>query len=922
MSSDVIQETRSTCPYCGTGCGVIINSSGGLITGVRGDPDHPANYGRLCSKGSTLHLTTLATGRVLHPQLRRDKASERTNVPWDTALSTAAQRFAAAIREHGPDSVAFYISGQLLTEDYYVFNKLARGLIGTNNIDSNSRLCMSSAVAGYKATLGMDSVPCCYEDIELADLFFISGANTAFAHPILFRRIEAAKAARPELKIVVVDPRRTDTAAMADLHLQIEPGSDLYLYLAMLHVLLRDALLDHDFIAEHTEGFDALHEQITSTTPTVAAAICGVPAMEIEQAAHWFGKANAPLSLWCQGLNQSAHGTANSAALVHLHLATGKIGRPGMGPFSLTGQPNAMGGREVGAMANLLCAHRDLKSAADRAEVAGLWGVPSIPEQPGLMAVQLFEAVRRGEIKALWIACTNPAHSLPDQTLVREALAACPFVVVQEAFADTDTCAYADLLLPAATWGEKDGTVTNSERRITRVRAAVPPPGEARADWQIAHDFALTLGDALGNQDTARLFDFPSSAAVFAEHARTTQGRDIDIAALTYERLDQGAVQWPYSASTGQGVRRLYTDGRFPTPSGRARFAPITLQLTAEAPDTQYPLRLGTGRLRDQWHGMSRTGRLARLYEHEAEAQLQVHPADLADLGLADGALVRLSSRRGTAVLPIAANEEVRRGGVYLPMHWGSANLSSPGANLHTLGAVDPVSGQPELKHAAVRLDPVTLPWRVTLLRGCPGMREREALERLVAWRQRLMPILAECDYASLTLIGREHPVLVLKLALAQGDDALVGRLGVMLEMPLEQCRHFSDRRLGIEKHALLVRHAGEVRLGGILLAGETAATPWLLAHMSAGDALGELLPWLFLPSDRAPSGASSRGRTVCNCLNVPERDIRRELAAGATLDDLQTRLKCGTSCGSCLPELRRMLAEAPQGTPMKNGAP
>mgnify|MGYP003332702899 CR=1 FL=1 len=543
MSSDVIQETRSTCPYCGTGCGVIINSNDGLITGVRGDPDHPANYGRLCSKGSTLHLTTLATGRVLHPQLRRDKASERTNVPWDTALSTAAQRFAAAIREHGPDSVAFYISGQLLTEDYYVFNKLARGLIGTNNIDSNSRLCMSSAVAGYKATLGMDSVPCCYEDIELADLFFISGANTAFAHPILFRRIEAAKAARPELKIVVVDPRRTDTAAMADLHLQIEPGSDLYLYLAMLHVLLRDALLDHDFIAEHTEGLDALHEQITSTTPTVAAAICGVPAMEIEQAAHWFGKANAPLSLWCQGLNQSAHGTANSAALVHLHLATGKIGRPGMGPFSLTGQPNAMGGREVGAMANLLCAHRDLKSAADRAEVAGLWGVPSIPEQPGLMAVQLFEAVRRGEIKALWIACTNPAHSLPDQTLVREALAACPFVVVQEAFADTDTCAYADLLLPAATWGEKDGIVTNSERRVSRQRPLFAPPGEARADWWIMAEVARRAGAEVTQVEVpwGEVVEPARFATALASLA--AQGKPARLVAVVHAETSTGACQ-------------------------------------------------------------------------------------------------------------------------------------------------------------------------------------------------------------------------------------------------------------------------------------------------------------------------------------------------------------------------------------------
>ncbi len=910
MSCADTQETRSTCPYCGTGCGVVISSRQGRIIGVRGDAAHPANFGRLCSKGSTLHQTTLATGRALQPQLRADKASPRADVSWENALDTAAERFAAAIREHGPDAVAFYISGQLLTEDYYVFNKLAKGLIGTNNIDSNSRLCMSSAVAGYKATLGMDSVPCCYEDIELADLLFISGANTAFAHPILFRRIEAARTAKPEMKIIVVDPRRTDTAAMADLHLQIEPGSDLHLYAAMLHVLLRDKLVDHDYIAAHTEGFAELAAQVAVVTPTLAAEVCGVTAEAIEQAARWFGEAGAPLSLWCQGLNQSAHGTANSAALVHLHLATGKIGRPGMGPFSLTGQPNAMGGREVGAMANLLSAHRDLKNPAERAEVAALWGVPTVPEKPGLMAVQLFEAVRRGEIKALWIACTNPAHSLPEQTLVREALAACPFVVVQEAFADTDTCTYADLLLPAASWGEKDGTVTNSERRISRVRAVVPPPGEARADWRIARDFALALGRALARPEAERLFAFPSPAAVFAEHARSTRGRDLDIADLDYARLEQGPVQWPYRASQGQGQARLYTDGRFPTPSGRARFAPISLQLTAEVPDAAFPLRLGTGRLRDQWHGMSRTGRLARLYDHEAEARLQAHPDDLAALGIPDGSLVRLSSRRGESILPVVASSEIRRGGVYLPMHWGSSSLSSPGANLHMPGTTDPVSGQPELKHAAVRIEPVELPWRLTLLRACPGLSETDALEQLLAWRQQLTPLLAAQPYASLTLAGREHPVLVLKLAREQGDSALVERLARLLDMPDEHCRHFSDRRHGIEKRALFARSDDETRLAGILLAGENAATPWLLEHLSSGATVGNLLPWLFLPSARAPAGMASRGRIVCNCHNVADSDIRREIAAGASFDDLQSRLKCGTACGSCVPELRRMLAE------------
>ena len=496
-----MQVTKSTCPYCGVGCGVIIESHGPQITGVRGDPTHPANFGRLCTKGSTLHLTasspiTLQT-RLLQPLRRAQRSDAPQPLLWDAALGLATEKFADIIQRHGPNAVGFYVSGQLLTEDYCVFNKLAKGLIGTNNIDSNSRLCMSSAVAAYKATLGSDAVPCSYEDIDLSDLMLITGANPAYAHPVLFRRIEAARAANPELKLIVVDPRRTDTAAEADLHLAITPGSDVLLYSAMLHVLLWEGLVDSMFIAEQTTGFDDLRRQLAEFTPGAVAAACGVKADDIVTAARWFGQSKAPLSFWCQGLNQSIHGTNNGAALIHLHLATGKIGKPGMGPFSLTGQPNAMGGREAGAMANLLPGHRDLASREDRAELAALWGIPALPEQPGKTAVELFDAVRDGSIKAIWIACTNPAHSLPDLNRVREALDKAEFVVVQDAWGDTETTAFADLLLPATTWGEKDGTVTNSERRVSRVRAAVPPPGEARADWRIARDFALVLGGKL-----------------------------------------------------------------------------------------------------------------------------------------------------------------------------------------------------------------------------------------------------------------------------------------------------------------------------------------------------------------------------------------------------------------------------------------
>ncbi|MDQ2694815.1 MAG: molybdopterin-dependent oxidoreductase, partial [Pseudomonadota bacterium] len=487
------REVPSTCPYCGVGCGVLVETDGREIVGVRGDPDHPANFGRLCSKGATLHLTArrhLLSARVLYPEYRTARDQERRRGGWDEVLDYAADRFAACIRDHGPESVAVYGSGQLLTEDYYVFNKLVKGLIGSNNLDTNSRLCMSSAVAGYKQTLGADAPPCSYEDIDHAEAIFFAGSNAAFAHPILYRRLEEARAKRPDLKVIVVDPRRTETAREADLHLAILPGTDVALFNAMLHVLLWEGMADRAYIDAHTEGFAAVKELVRDYTPKAAAAVCGVAEADIVQAARWFGGAKATLSLYCQGLNQSSSGTAKNAALINLHLATGQIGRPGAGPFSLTGQPNAMGGREVGGMANLLSAHRDLANPEHRAEVARLWGVDDVPDKPGPTAVELFEALRGGGIKMVWIVCTNPAQSLPNQPAVREALEKAELVVVQEAWRDTECVPYADILLPAASWGEKEGTVTNSERRITRLRRAVPPPGEAMADWRIAVAFA------------------------------------------------------------------------------------------------------------------------------------------------------------------------------------------------------------------------------------------------------------------------------------------------------------------------------------------------------------------------------------------------------------------------------------------------
>ncbi|MBV8125037.1 MAG: molybdopterin-dependent oxidoreductase, partial [Paucibacter sp.] len=495
-------QTRSTCPYCGVGCGVIIEAEsledgGRQIVDVRGDPQHPANFGKLCTKGSTLHLTAGAhvtrQTRLLQPLQRLQRGAAPQAISWDAALDLAADRLADVHQRHGADAIGVYVSGQLLTEDYYVFNKLVKGLLGSNHIDTNSRLCMSSAVAAYKATLGSDAPPCSYEDLALAETVFITGSNMAWAHPILFRRLEEARRANPAQKWIVVDPRRTETAEMADLHLQILPGSDVALCHGLLHLMLWEGWVRPDYIEAHTRGFEALKRRVREFTPQVTQRLTGIGEADLLTAARRFATSAATLSLYCQGLNQSAAGTDKNAALINLHLACAQIGKPGAGPFSLTGQPNAMGGREVGGLANLLSAHRDLKNAAHRAEVAALWGVPEVPSKPGLTAVEMFQAAADGQLKALWIACTNPAQSLPDQAVVRAGLRRAECVVLQEAYTDTETAAFADVLLPATSWGEKDGTVTNSERRITRVRAAVPPPGETRHDWAIAVDFAHRL---------------------------------------------------------------------------------------------------------------------------------------------------------------------------------------------------------------------------------------------------------------------------------------------------------------------------------------------------------------------------------------------------------------------------------------------
>ncbi|WP_435608034.1 nitrate reductase [Pseudomonas knackmussii] len=890
------QVTASTCCYCGVGCGVLIEHDGERILGVQGDPQHPANLGRLCSKGSSLHLTGDRSARALYPELRLGKSLGRSRVDWSHALEHAAGVFAETIREHGPDSVAFYVSGQLLTEDYYAFNKLARALVGSNNIDSNSRLCMSSAVVGYKRSLGADAPPCCYEDLEQSDCVLIAGSNMAYAHPVLFRRLEAAKAARPEMKVIVIDPRRTDTCELADLHLAIQPGTDVALFHGILHLLLWEGRVDRAYIEAHTQGFDDLKALVRDYGPLAVAEICGIAVEDLQRCAEWIGRAPSFLSLWCMGLNQSTAGSAKNSALINLHLATGQIGRPGAGPFSLTGQPNAMGGRETGSLANLLPGHRDAGDATHRAEVAAYWGVESLPETPGLTAIELFDAMRDGRIKALWIACTNPAQSLPDQQKIRDALETCPFVVVQEAFATSETCRYADLLLPAASWGEKEGTVTNSERRISHVRRAVPAPGEARADWAIACDFARRLEHHL-RPGQPSLFDFTAAGSLFDEYRPLTAGRDLDMGGISYTLLDtRGPQQWPLPAGFEHGLKRLYGDGNFATANGRARFIAEAYRAPRERREARYPLILNTGRLRDQWHGMTRTGTAASAFGHVEEARLSLHPAELRRRRLVDGQLVRLSSRRGSLVLPVQADDGLLPGQAFLPMHWGERFLKGLGVNALTLPAFDPLSRQPELKHTAVEVVAVDLPWQFYALV------EGDVQQRFEALR----PLFDSLDYAGFCLVGRERPALQIRAAHSGNPDSnWLQQVDALLDLSEGMVLAYDDPRRVQGKR---VRLDGG-RISGLRLAGSGIASDWLKALWQSGEADTDLRRKLLAPPGVQP--AASADKTLCNCMNVSHSRVCAGIAQGLDLDALKRELGCGTQCGSCVPEIKRLLASA-----------
>lgn len=854
---------RTTCPYCGVGCGVVATPDGRGGAEVTGDAAHPANRGRICSKGAALGETLGLEDRLLHPEIDGQRVS------WGVALDTVARGFADVIAKHGPDAVAFYVSGQLLTEDYYVANKLIKGFIGTGNIDTNSRLCMASSVAGHKRAFGSDTVPGLYEDFEQADLVVLTGSNLAWCHPVLFQRLEAAKRERPEMKVVVIDPRHTETCDIADLHLPLKPGGDVALFNGLLAELKRRGVVDTGFVASHTSGLDAA----LAAAEASGLEACGLPAADIATFFDWFCTTEKSVTLHSQGVNQSSAGVDKVNAIINCHLLTGRIGRPGMGPFSITGQPNAMGGREVGALANTLAAHMEF-TPTDIDRVGRFWRASRMATRPGLKAVDLFDAVGRGEIKAIWIMATNPVVSLPNADAVKKALQACELSVVSEAVRNSDTVDACRIRLPALAWGEKDGTVTNSERGVSRQRPFLRAPGEARQDWWILSQVARRLGYG----DT---FAWRGVADIFREHAALSAfendgARDFDLGAqagiedAAYDALEP--FVWGRAPD-----KRFFGDGRFFHSDRKARFVETPVRGPVHAVSEQRPLRLNTGRVRDQWHTMTRTGKSARLGGHRPEPALELHPDDALQHGLQNGDIAQVDSDWGSSVLVVHLSESVRPGEAFVPMHW-TAQVSRAGRiNAAVNPAVDPVSGQPELKHTPVEVRKLDVLWHGTILARRPVM-----LPDLTYWTH-----LTGAGFHAYTLAGTQ-PLAAARQALSAA--VRTANPGPWLEGVSGVGAVISDGRLEA------VIGLSEVR--------DEAVRDRLMPFM-ASDRLSVEKRTALLQG----GSAEERGGEICACFGISRASVERAIDDGAqSMDAVACATKAGSNCGSCRPEIRSLL--------------
>ena len=847
--------TRTTCPYCGVGCGVLAGADGT----IKGDPDHPANFGRLCSKGAALGETIDLEGRLLHPMIDGARSD------WDTALDLVAAKFSAAIAEHGPDSVAFYGSGQLLTEDYYVANKLMKGFIGAANIDTNSRLCMASSVAGHKRAFGTDTVPGTYEDLEQADLIVLVGSNLAWCHPVLYQRIAAAKEARPNMRIVNIDPRRTATSDLADVHLSIAPDGDVALFNGLLAHLAQAGLVDADYTAAHVNG---LEDAIAAAKETPLAAT-GLSPDDLAQFFRLWAGTDKVVTVYSQGVNQSQSGTDKVNAILNCHLATGRIGNAGAGPFSVTGQPNAMGGREVGGLANMLANHLEIDNPDHRAAVQSFWNSPQISPRAGLKAVDLFEACANGQIKALWVMSTNPAVSRPDATGVAEAIATVPFVVSSDMIEATDTNDLAHVLLPAAGWGEKDGTVTNSERRISRQRAFLTPAGEARPDWQIVTQVArrMGFGDAFPYQKPADIF----AEYVALDAALSPFPRDLDLS--IFADADYASLiptQWPRNG------HRFFAQGRFYHPDGKARMIPVSAPALSKSRFT-----LNTGRNRDQWHTMTRTGKSPRLGAHLAEPYVELHPADAAHLGAGPGDLIDVQSLYGGTLLRALITDRAAQGQLFAPMHWTRQRTARGMINSLTAPVVDPVSGQPALKSGPVTAQVYPATWY-----GFLASRSKPAVK------------------APYTAIARTATGWQAELAGQDTPAEWQAEARRLIDLP--------DAEVSIQTDpASATTRVAMVQDGVIEALLFVAPRPVVVARSAIIDTIGTTAPPLTALAGRHAAHRPDPGATVCACFNVGRNTLLAAICDGAgSVAALGDATCAGTNCGSCKPELKALIAE------------
>ena len=877
---------RTTCPYCGVGCGVLASPRTDGTAEITGDPGHPANFGRLCSKGAALAETLSLDDRLLHPLVYGNRAS------WNAALDLVAARFRETIAAHGPNSVAFYVSGQILTEDYYVANKLMKGFIGSANIDTNSRLCMASSVAGHKRAFGSDTVPGTYEDLELADLVVLVGSNLAWCHPILFERLAAARDKRGT-KVVVIDPRMTATSGIADRHLGLAPGSDVALFNGLLAHLDAAGAVDRRYIGEHASGYDAAFATAKAMSRSAVAAHTGLTAHEIGAFYDLFAATERVVTIYSQGVNQSAAGTDKVNSILNCHLATGRIGRPGMGPFSVTGQPNAMGGREVGGLANMLACHMEIDNAEHRRIVQSFWRSPRLPGEPGLKAVDLFRAAGDGRIRALWIMATNPVDSLPEADGVREALRACPFVVVSDVVRTTDTMEHAHVLLPSAAWGEKDGTVTNSERRISRQRTFLPAPGEARPDWWQLAEVAKRLGFGAA-------FSYADAAEIFAEHARLSGvdnngTRDFDISAhAKISRQDYDALQpfqWPQPAGSQAAVTRFFGGGGFFTPDRRARLVPTPYRPPASPATPAFPFILNSGRIRDQWHTMTRTAKTARLMSHIAEPFLEIHPQDALRVRLENATLAEVRSPHGSIVVRALITPRQRPGSVFVPMHWTDQFASAARIDVLVPARTDPVSGQPEFKAAPVAVSRFAAAWH-----GFAVSRTRPA--RLAAEYWAVAPARAGWRIELAGLESPEDWSAYARELLAQADASTAELLA------------YHDAKAGQHRFAVF---DGDRFAGALFVAADpvTASRSWAVGRL--GETIAGDRDRLRLLAGRAGAAETDSGAIVCACFEVGFNQIVEAVAAGGcrSVAAVGATLKAGTNCGSCRAEIARIIHDS-----------